>query len=438
MLKRPTRVAKPSLKTTAAMEICLGETPVQVGRLVYVKDGTREFSQFAYTQEWLEDPRAFNVSPELSLRSLEYQIRKAPTNLDSCFFFALADTEPDSWGRRIIARARAKDRYDNPALGPPSELDYLCAVDDHSRIGALRLRDATQRFVGSMEHGRRTTPALLDLARILHASHAFEKDDESATELRYLLGNGTSLGGMRPKSTVLDADGSLALGKFPSVGDERNVTRAEVLTLKLAMAAGIDAAQARIEMVDGAPVAIIRRFDRSIAGARIPYISAATLLQAERGDSLTYTDLVDAMRSASADFGVDAMALWRRLLFNLLVTNVDDHLHNTGFLYVGQGQWRLSPAFDLNPFPDKARESKTMLSEDTGPITSVKMLLAAAPRFELQPAQAALALADVVRAVDRWKEVALSPEVGLTKKELADFANAFEHEQILAARTALK
>ena len=380
--------------------------------------------------------RTFNVSPNLT-RTREYQLRKAWSDRDSCFFFALADTEPDSWGRHVIARARAAARRDDPTLGPRRELDDLCAVDDHRRLGALRRRDANARFLASAESGHATTPPLVDLGRVLSATRAVELSQESASDLACLLGKATSLGGMRPKTTVLDTDGTLALGKFPSVGDERSITRGEVLALTLAATADIDAARSRIEMAEGSPVAIITRFDRSAGGGRIPYISGATLLQAERSDSPTYTELVDALRSVSAEYRTDAVALWRRLLFNLLVTNVDDHLHNIGLLHVGHGQWRLAPAFDLNPFPDTVRESKTMLSEDTGAITSVQMLLDVAPRFELTTSMARRVLAEVVGAVARWREVALSAEVGLTKAELAAFADAFEHAEMEAARRVL-
>jgi serine/threonine-protein kinase HipA len=230
---------------------------------------------------------------------------------------------------------------------------------------------------------------------------------------------------MRPKCTILDSDGALSLGKFPSVNDERSVTRGEVLALRLAQLAGIDSAQARIVMVRDQAVAMIRRFDRTPEHNRIPYISGATLLQANRDDEHSYTEIIDVMRSKCENFIDDARQLWRRLVFNHLVTNVDDHLQNIGFLYSGNNQWRLSPAFDLNPFPDKDPESKTWLSEDSGPITSIQQLQGQAARFELSRPQAQSILEEVVSAVKRWKEVATSAEVGLQAHELNDFKPAF-------------
>jgi serine/threonine-protein kinase HipA len=407
------------------IDVFLGKAEKPLGRLIYVKDGQREFSQFAYSDAWLADAQFFDVSPDLARQS-GCQLRKPPTQHDTCFFLALADTEPDAWGRRVIARAHAKARAKDASLGALTEADYVVCVDDFSRVGALRLRDESGQYLRSVADGARSTPAFLELEKILLASRAVETSQETAEDLAYLQGKGTSLGGMRPKCTILDSDGALSLGKFPSVNDERAVTRGEVLALRLAQLAGIDSAQARVVMVHDQPVAMIRRFDRTPEQNRIPYISGATLLQANRDDELSYTEIIDVMRSKCANFVDDARQLWRRLVFNYLITNVDDHLQNIGFLYSGNQQWRLAPAFDLNPFPDKDTESKTWLSEDSGPITSIQQLLDHAGRFELSQPQAQTLLEEVALAVMRWKDVATSAEVGLKAHELNDFKQAFK------------
>jgi serine/threonine-protein kinase HipA len=415
--------------TRTRLDIMLGQSETPVGTLVFVKDGQREFSQFAYSEQWLTDARFFDVSPDLQ-RLSGYQLRKAPSKNDRCFFLALADTEPDAWGRRVVARSHAKARAKNPQLKPLTEADYLASVDDFSRVGALRLRDETGHYLRGADEGERSTPVFLELEKILLASRALELSQETASDLAYLQGKGTSLGGMRPKCTILDLDGALSLGKFPSVSDERAVTRGEVLALRLAKMAGINSAQARIVMVQDLPVAMIRRFDRTSAQNRIPYISGATLLQAKRDDEHSYTEIIDVMRSKCENFIADAQQLWRRLVFNHLITNVDDHLQNIGFLYSGNKQWRLAPAFDLNPFPDKDPESKTWLSEDSGPIQSIEQLLNHADRFELSPPQARCILAEVATAVKQWKDVATTPEVGLVASEIADFKPAFERKAL--------
>lgn len=419
---------KPAFKqapTRTQMDVFLGKAEKPLGRLIFVKDGQREFSQFAYSEDWLADAQFFDVSPDLNRQS-GYQLRKPPTKNDTCLFLALADTEPDAWGRRVMARAHAKVRAKGASLEPLTEVDYLACVDDFSRVGALRLLDESGQYLRNVADGARSTPAFLELEKILFASLAVEISKETAEDLAYLQGKGTSLGGMRPKCTIMDSDGALSLGKFPSVNDERSVTRGEVLALRLAKLAGIDTAQARVVMVQDQPVAMIRRFDRTPEQNRIPYISGATLLQANRDDEHSYTEIIDVMRSKCENFMDDARQLWRRLVFNHLITNVDDHLQNIGFLYTGNNQWRLAPAFDLNPFPDKDRETKTWLSEDSGPITSTQQLLDQAARFELSQPQAQSILEEVTTAVKRWKDVATSAGVGLQTHELNDFKPAFE------------
>lgn len=423
------------------VQLCIGKAGLPVGSLVYVRQGRRENCVFAYDGAWLANPARFNVSADLQLVT-GHQPHKAASAHDSVFHGAIADTAPDAWGRRVIARDHAKRRKASPHLPALTELDYLLAVDDFSRVGALRLRTDDGIWQRTADHGRRSTPPLIELEQIYQASRAVERGQESAEDLRYLQGKGTSLGGMRPKCTVVDADGRLAIGKFPSVGDSRSVTRGEVLALRLAALAGIDAAPARIVLLgergDAVPVAVIRRFDRDGDDGRIPYQSAASLLQASREEDRSYTEIADAIRSHSHAPTEDLRQLWRRLVLNLLITNVDDHLQNHGFLHVEHGMWRLAPAFDLNPFPDKDRESKTWLSEQDGPITDVQMLVARASYFGLDHRQALAVLREVHAAVSSWRQVALSPAVGLRAAELDDFAPAFEHEQMEAAAALLQ
>jgi serine/threonine-protein kinase HipA len=424
---------KNSVNIRQQVSVCLGRDGMKLGELTYVKQGQRDYSAFAYQRSWLTMPDCFSLSPDWPLTP-DYQQRKAPSKLDSPFHFALADTAPDAWGRRVIARDHAKRRKDQPELAQLTELDYLLAVDDFSRTGALRLADANGQFQRSTAAGQRNTPPLLELAQIFDASRALEQGRETATDLRYLQGKGTSLGGMRPKCTVIDEDGMLAIGKFPSIGDERSVTRGEVLALCLAQQAGIEVATARIVELEGTPIALIRRFDRTADHGRIPYLSAASMLQASRQIDHAYTEIVDVIRANCLDPARDARQLWRRMVFNLLITNVDDHLQNHGFLHCQYGLWRLAPAFDINPFPDKERESKTWLSEQDGPIMDIELLLARCEYFFLDSKQARGILAEVVAAVGNWAQVAQSPLVGLKKRELEDFSPAFEHGQMVAAR----
>jgi serine/threonine-protein kinase HipA len=408
--------------TRQEASVCAGRAALEVGELALVRDGRREYSVFAYGRSWLGHAERFEISPDLPLGE-GYFARRA-VGEDSPFPLALADTEPDTWGKRVIQRAHAKRRQHDRSLGALTRFDLLTAVDDFSRIGALRLRDAKGQFLRSDAEFR--TPQFVELEKIYAATRAVEKGTETEADLRFLQGKGTSLGGLRPKCTVLDTDGALALGKFPSISDTRSIVRGEVLALKLAAHAKLDVAQARVATVDGMPVAIIRRFDRTAEGARIAYLSGGSLLQARRDEDRAYTELADALRRVSAKPSEDVRELWRRLVFNFLINNVDDHLWNVAVLYAGNGQWRLAPAFDVNPFPDRARESKTWLSEDTGPITSLEQLIRGSTYFGLGPIEAEEEANTMGALVAQWREIATSEEVGLTDAELHAFAPAFQ------------
>lgn len=416
------------------VHIAIGAAARPVGLLTFVRDGRREYSTFAYDVSWLGHRERFEISPDLPLAE-GWVTRRAPTPEDSPFPFAIADTEPDAWGARVIRRAHSKRRAEDPSLAPLTRFDYLAAVDDASRVGALRLQNARGESLRAAPEHR--TPPLVDLGKIAEATHRVEKGTDSPADLAYLQGKATSLGGLRPKCTVLDEDGALAIGKFPSVQDERSVVRGEVLASKLLALAGCDASAARLVTVEGMPVAVIRRFDRASNERRIPYLSGGSLLQARRSDDPAYSELADAIRRVGAEPARDLAELWRRLIVNLLVTNVDDHLWNVGFLYAGDGKWRLAPAFDVNPFPDKQRESKTWLTEATGPIVSLEQLLDNSAYFGIVRADAEAIAAKAAHATAHWRQVATSAEVGLLERELDDFAPAFEHESARAARALI-
>ena len=187
---------------------------------------------------------------------------------------------------------------------------------------------------------------------------------------------------------------------------------------------------------DGIPVALIRRFDRINRG-RIPYLSATSMLQASREEEHAYSEIVERILSVSPDARRDLAELWRRIIFNMLITNVDDHLNNHGFLHVGRGQWRLAPAFDLNPFPDKGRDPKTWLTEETGPTGKIEDALRAASYFHLTDEGALRILGEVHSAVSRWRQVARGAPVGMSAAESEAFEAAFEHEETRSAKRRL-
>jgi serine/threonine-protein kinase HipA len=422
------------------INVYLGEAPKHIGVLRYNQEGARESASFEYETAWLIDPQRFAIDPLLPLQA-GAQYRKRSEG-GSIFHSAIADTEPDGWGKTVIRRDHAKRRAAAKAAGqalPPIEgaLDFLLGVDDPSRIGALRFQDESGVFQRTIAPGQRSVPPQVELQHLIAATSAVELHQETAEDLAYLRGRGTSLGGLRPKATIVDHAGRLAIGKFPSVRDERAVTKGEVLALHLATRAGMDAAHANLVMSEDVPVAVVRRFDRDEHGSRFMYVSAATMLgvEAQGADQYTYTDIVDTIRQHGAKAQHDIDELWRRIAFSILINNVDDHLHNHGFLHAESGKWRLSPAFDVNPFPDRARELKTWITADTGPAATIDALLSATKYFAIQPSRAQDILKEVERAVSQWEIV--GRELGMSEIDLAQFADAFEHPQREAARKAL-
>lgn len=412
------------------IDVFLGGKSEPLGELRYDRQGRRENAAFMYTSAWLAEDERFAIDPTLPLVSgFQFHARRPQ---GSIFHGAIADTEPDGWGRRVILRAHTRKRQAAHSQKTQAvtdllgELDFLLAVDDESRMGALRFRDEEGRFQGGADNGNRRTPPLLELGQLLGATRAVEMSAETDQDLAYLQGRATSLGGLRPKCSVRDDDGQLAIAKFPSVADQRAVTKGEVLALHLAVNAGIRAAQGRLVISDGLPVALVRRFDRRADGTRVPYMSAATLLGTDRADPSqhTYTEIVDALRLYGSNTQRDVDEIYRRIAFSILINNVDDHLHNHGFLHVNHGLWELAPAFDINPFPDRYRELKTWISDNVGPEASLDALRSEAPYFRIKPARSETIINEVVRAVAGWRQT--GARLGMTARELDDFADAFD------------
>lgn len=414
------------------IKIYIGDTKQLVGTLFFNASGNRESSAIEYSPEWLQSSNSFEIDPALPLNP--GRIFRSKKEGVSVFHGAIADSEPDGWARQVIMRAHGKQRKNQKDQGltfddgPLTSLDFLLAVDDFSRIGALRFKDENEVFQRACEKGKRSAPPLIELAHLFGATRAVETDTETAQDLEYLRGRGTSLGGLRPKCTVVDVDGSLSIGKFPSVHDSYSVTKGEVLALHIAQAAGVHAAQARIVESDGITVALIKRFDRQSTGVRIPYVSAATLLGIEDGHGIhAYTEIVDALKRYGADYRSDVEELWRRIALTILITNVDDHMRNHGFLHVEKNLWRLSPAFDINPFPDKHRVLKTWITEESGDAASIESLMEATPYFGIEFKRACEILSAVESAVASWRKI--GSKLGMTTSELNAFETAFEHRE---------
>lgn len=416
----------------ATYTICIGDAGIEVGTLWFESVGGREHSSFQYAQSWLDHHRGFAIAPALTMDGGRKFFR-AGEEQQSPLPPPLADTTPDSWGRSII---RKDARISGSRNAPFTEIDFLTAVDDFSRVGALRVREAKDGapFLAAhdQQSGRHAIPPLLHLDQIGRAIANVESDEPDAVALRRLRQPGTSLGGARPKSSIIDKDGRLAIAKFTSRHDTYPVERAEVLALRLARMCGIDVPAARIEMSEDLPVAIIERFDRTATG-RSPYISAQTMLDLSSATGGTYLNLADAIREHSSAPAAELKELFRRVSFTILVSNVDDHLKNHGFLYTGDGKWKLAPAFDVNPAPERFKELKTAIADPAAPDASIQLLMEHAFYFDLESDEAAGIVGTMARTIqEKWE--GLARDVGMRATDIATYRPAFEHPEAERAR----
>ena len=310
------------------------------------------------------------------------------------------------------------------------EIDYLLMVDDEARQGALRFaeREGGPFLAGP---GQRKIPALIDLPQLLSAAERVLSGTDSGEDLRLLLAPGSSLGGARPKASVRDRGGHLAIAKFPNPGDEVNTVLWEAVALTLAAKAGIPVPVWRVATVSGKPVLLLRRFDRE-REMRLPFLSAMSMLDAQDNEPRSYLEFVDVLRQYGAAPKEDMHALWRRIVFSILISNTDDHLRNHGFLWAGPAGWRLSPAYDLNPVPTdiKPRVLSTAIDLDDR-TASLKLALEVAGYFELGEAEAHKIAGQVGHAVATWRKQAA--KLGLTPAGIDRMASAFEHEDLQAA-----
>lgn len=404
----------------------LNGVPYLVGRLWTRTRKNKEGATFEYDARWLEHRERFALEPALKIGRGPFH-----TAADMPMFGAIGDSAPDRWGRALMRRMeRRRAERENRTPRSLQEIDYLLQVDDEARQGALRFAES-EGGPFLREEGAKRTPPLVDLPKLLSAAERVADDKDTEEDLRLLLAPGSSLGGARPKASVRDKDGHLAIAKFPRRDDEYNAVLWEAVALTLARKAGIPVPDARIETVGGKPVLVLRRFDRH-GGQRIPFLSSMSMLDARDNQTRSYMEIVDALRQRGAAAQDDIRALWRRIVFNILISNTDDHLRNHGFLYGGPTGWRLSPAYDLNPVPVdvKPRILTTAINEDDN-TASLDVALAVAPYFELDPARARADAGAVGRAVSTWREEAARH--GLAKQEIARMASAFDHADLSGA-----
>lgn len=414
------------MDTEVLVYVDLEREPVPVGRLWARMRKGRDSATFEYEQSWLERPDRFALEPALQLDPGPFH-----TSADKPIFGAIGDSAPDRWGRVLMRRAERR-RAERAGKAPRTlrEIDYLLMVNDESRQGALRFAlEPGGPFLAADDPT--PIPPLVELPRLLSAAEHVASDSDSDEDLRLLLAPGSSLGGARPKASVRDRDDQLAIAKFPHQEDEIDIVRWEAVALSLARKAGISVPAWRLEDVGGTSIIMLRRFDRA-EGQRIPFLSAMSMLGATDNETRSYLEFVDALRQHGASLKEDMLALWRRIVFSILISNTDDHLRNHGFLYDGPDGWRLAPAYDLNPVPVdiKPRVLATAIDLDDG-TASLDLALSVADYFELAEAEAREIACEVGRVVAGWREEAA--RVGLGPGEMDRMASAFDHDDLRAA-----
>ncbi|MBL4818296.1 MAG: type II toxin-antitoxin system HipA family toxin [Deltaproteobacteria bacterium] len=392
--------------------------PHLAGRLWTRLRKNKESATFEYDKNWLEYPERFSLDPVLTLDPGPFQAHPG-----QILFGALGDSAPDRWGRSLMRRAerrRAEHLHETPRT--LWETDYLLGVSDEARQGALRF--SIQKGGPFLASGDTKIPPLLELPKLLAATEHLLSKTDTDEELQLLLVPGSSLGGARPKASVRDRDGVLSIAKFPRQDDDINVTLWEALALTLAKKAGISVPVWRLEKVAGRTVILLSRFDRA-GKIRIPFLSAMSMLNAKDNETRSYLEIAESLRRFGASPKEDMMELWRRIVFNILISNTDDHLRNHGFLYEGPRGWRLSPAYDMNPVPTDIKRkilSTAINLEDT--TASVDLAMEVYSYFDLNLNKASEILKEVRNSVKTWREEAL--KIGLKKTEINRMESAFE------------
>ncbi len=405
--------------------VSIGGVDVRAGTLYphRRRGGSTESASFTYLDEYIANPHAYSLEPGLPLEAGAHQ-----TIIGHPTFGAFGDCAPDRWGRTLVKRREAAEaRAEGREPRRLGEVDYLLGVRDDLRQGALRFRRGDGPFEAVEDRG---VPALTDLPDLLTLAARAEADSADLPDLQRLIRVGSSLGGARPKAHVRDADGNLAIAKFPSAAhDTWNVMAWEKVALELAAQAGISVPASKLLNLAGRSVLVVDRFDRTRDAdggpvGRVGYVSAMTMLQATDGEQGSYLEIAEAIETRSSRATADLHQLWRRLVFSILISNTDDHLRNHGFLHEGGDSWRLSPAFDVNPNPEpgpKHLSTAIDLGDDTA---SISLALSVADYFRLNAQEAKDVVAQVQKAVSHWASVARN--YGLSSQDVTAMSWAFD------------
>ena len=367
----------------------------------------KEVFSFEYDRAWLESGRAQNLDPDLQLFSGPQYLSEEKRN-----FGIFLDSSPDRWGRTLMDRreavlARMEERKPRPLF----ETDYLLGVFDGHRMGALRFKENEGGpFVNNNKE--MASPPWTSLRELEQASRELEKDGASDNEqmkwLNRLVAPGSSLGGARPKASIVDPKSQLWIAKFPSGNDKRDIGAWEMVAHQLAINAGLNVPEAMAGKYYGHQHTFLtKRFDRTAKRGRIHFASAMTLLGQTDGadfkNGVGYLDLVGFISKSGANVQNDLEELWRRIVFYICISNTDDHLRNHGFLLT-DGGWILSPAYDMNPVETGSGLSLNISETDNA--QELDLAIEVAPYFRVSEKRAGKIIEKVKVSVSRWNSVA--------------------------------
>jgi serine/threonine-protein kinase HipA len=403
--------------------------PLRLGRLHAQRASGREIFEFEFDAATLSHPaaRGLHLDPRLGL----FEGRQFPPQGHETFG-AFADASPDRWGRLLMRRRLERSQRAGRIAKTARlhESDYLLGVHDTYRSGALRFRlNDTSDFLNN-QHGL-AAPPFVQLRELEAASLALERDEDNTAELgddwlRMLIAPGGSLGGARPKASVVDPDGHLWIAKFPSVRDEHDMGAWELLVQTLAQGCGLNVPQSLArKFASSHHTFLVKRFDRSL-GARLHFASAMTLTGHQDGDDASsgasYLEIARVLMDHGAQTDLDLQELWSRIVFNLLVSNTDDHLRNHGFIWQPGKGWRLSPAYDMNPVANAQGLKLNISGADNA--LDLDLARSVAPYFRLNTHVANEIIERSQRVVRQWPTIA--KQLGISNREQERMAAAFQ------------
>lgn len=398
------------------------DVPLLMGCLyVSVIKGGESYS-FEYDRNWLKTTGlSLSLDPEL----MPYAGRQYPS--DKNIFGLFADASPDRWGR-VLMNKRERILADKEGRKPNKlyDSDYLLGVYDETRMGGIRFKlDPNGPFLSDDQET--AAPPWATLRTLEEASRHFESDESGLAEkwLNQLIKPGSSLGGARPKATVIDTKDQLWIAKFPSKNDENDIGAWEMVAHDLAALCGLNVPEAKLEKFSSlGSTFLVKRFDR-IRDRRIHFASAMTLLGKTDGasavDGISYLDIAGIIRSCGAQPKKDLVELWKRIVFNMAITNTDDHLRNHAFI-LESGGWVLSPLYDVNPVPYGGELSLNVDEEDNS--INIRLAIQTAARFGIAETEAQNYAEEILEIVrDNWSKIAAN--YGLTRRQIEEMRPAF-------------